>query len=135
MIPNYYMNSTVDIDDISNSKVYIPSSVERKRSLLMYFLIGIIMSIWRTNMTEFEIYHLKQSIWFGLVAIVVIICAWLFIAIPYLWMVWFILLLFVIVLLIVFIREVMFTNFDKMKINWSKLFYWLWNWIFWLFYT
>lgn len=129
------MDQSVNIDNLANSNIYIPSSVERKRCLLMYFLVGIIMSIWRTDMTEFEIYHLKQSMWFWLVAIIILLCALIFIAVPYLWIIWFILFLFILVLLIIFVREVMFTNFDKLKISWSKLFYWLWNWIFGLFYN
>lgn len=129
------MDNAVDIDHFTKSNVYIPSSVERKRCLLMYFLIGIIMSIWKENMTEFEMYHLRQSMWFWLVAVIILLCVGIFIAIPYLRVIWFILLLWLIVLLGIFVREVMFTNFDKTKVSWSKLFYWLWNWIFWLFYS
>lgn len=128
-------NQSIDINNITKSEVYIPSSVERKRALLMYFLIGIIMSIWRTDMAEFEIYHMKQSIWFWLVAIIIIWCAGIFILIPYMWIVGFIMILFVLGLFVVFVREVMLSNFEKEKASKGKLFYWLGNRAFELFYS
>ena len=41
---------------------YVPSSIQKKRALLMYFLMGIVMVIEEKMTNEFEYFHLKQAI-------------------------------------------------------------------------
>ena len=41
---------------------YVPSSIQKKRALLMYFLMGIVMVIEEKKTNEFEYFHLKQAI-------------------------------------------------------------------------
>jgi hypothetical protein len=55
------MEKQVNINAVAE-EVYVPSSLERKRSVLMYFLIGIIISIGRSGLTEFEQYHIRQAL-------------------------------------------------------------------------
>lgn len=40
---------------------YIPSSVEKKRALMMYFLFGIIIVISNKKVNDFEFFHVKQA--------------------------------------------------------------------------
>ncbi len=51
-----------ELEDLVEEK-YIPSAIERKRSVLIYFLIWIILTISRGKVSSYELYHLKQSIW------------------------------------------------------------------------
>ena len=41
---------------------YIPSAVERKKAVLMYFFIGIVMWLSNDTVSEYESFHLRQSI-------------------------------------------------------------------------
>jgi hypothetical protein len=46
-----------------SKEVYIPSSTEKKRAVMMYLLIGIIIVAFNNQKkTDFEQFHLKQSI-------------------------------------------------------------------------
>jgi len=45
-----------------SKEVYIPSSTEKKRAVMMYLLIGIIVVAFNNQKkTDFEQFHLKQS--------------------------------------------------------------------------
>lgn len=59
----------VEIDNIS-SNVYVASSIERKRSLMMYYLFGIMMSLDKKDLSEFESFHIRQAMWWWVIAIV-----------------------------------------------------------------
>jgi hypothetical protein len=46
-----------------SKEVYIPSSTEKKRAVMMYFLIGIIVVGFNNQKkSDFEQFHLKQAI-------------------------------------------------------------------------
>ena len=46
-----------------SNEVYIPSSTEKKRAVMMYLLIGIIASAFNNQeKSDFEQFHLKQSL-------------------------------------------------------------------------
>lgn len=59
----------MEIKDIIQNKtqeeetapVYVPSSSEKKRAVLMYLLIGIMVYLSRKDVNKFEYYHLKQA--------------------------------------------------------------------------
>ena len=59
----------MEIKDIIQNKtpeeetapVYIPSSSEKKRAVLMYLLIGIMVYLSKKDVNKFEYYHLKQA--------------------------------------------------------------------------
>jgi hypothetical protein len=40
---------------------YMPSSVEKKKALMMYFLFGIIIVISNKKVNDFEFFHVKQA--------------------------------------------------------------------------
>lgn len=116
----------VNISAVAQEK-YIPSTLERKRGLLMYFLIGIIISSWKSWLTEFEQYHLKQALWFWLIIIIWILLVSVVRIIP--WSRLFLLPISIILLLylIVFIQQcVTGTRRQVDSLN-KKMFYGLWN--------
>lgn len=43
------------------SQNYVPSALERKKSILMYMLWGIIISLTQGKMTRYEFFHCKQA--------------------------------------------------------------------------
>jgi len=46
-----------------SKEVYIPSSTEKKRAVMMYLLIGIIVVAFKNQKkSDFEQFHLKQSL-------------------------------------------------------------------------
>ncbi len=55
--------TTVPVINSNDNNVYVPSSVEKKRALIMYFLFGIMIVIADKKTNDFEYFHLKQAIW------------------------------------------------------------------------
>ncbi|HCY20702.1 TPA: hypothetical protein DIC40_02400 [Patescibacteria group bacterium] len=45
----------------SSQEQYVPSSVEKKKALMMYFLFGIIIVISNKKVNDFEFFHVKQA--------------------------------------------------------------------------
>ncbi len=51
-------------DNITNTVVitkYVPSSSDKKRAIMMYLFLGIMVWITKKNINSFEYYHLKQA--------------------------------------------------------------------------
>jgi len=46
-----------------NETMYVPWSVEKKRCVMMYLLIWIFLHLSNKKTTVFELFHLKQSLW------------------------------------------------------------------------
>ena len=46
---------------VEGNLFYVPSSIQKKRALMMYFLIGIILVLSEKKTNEFEYFHLKQA--------------------------------------------------------------------------
>lgn len=42
---------------------YVPSSLERKKSIMMYVLWGVLLSLSQQKASRYEQFHLKQAIW------------------------------------------------------------------------
>ena len=116
--------SKIQIDNIS-SNIYVSSSIERKRSLMMYYLFGIMMSLDKKDLSEFESFHIRQSMWWRMLAIIWILLSIIISFISYSWFfvvpVWLVLLVF-------------FGMYNFQAINWQykkpdqakwNLFYWL----------
>ncbi len=66
-----------------SKEVYIPSSTEKKRAVMMYFLIGIIVVGFNNQKkSDFEQFHLKQAIWWRAVFLFLIVVTSIFMFIP-----------------------------------------------------
>ena len=46
---------------VESTLFYVPSSIQKKRALMMYFLMGIILVLSEKKTNEFEYFHLKQA--------------------------------------------------------------------------
>ena len=67
----------------SGGVLYTPSSIQKKRSIMMYFLMGIVMVMWDKKTNEFEYFHLRQAIWWRISFFVLLLCTILLLFIPY----------------------------------------------------
>lgn len=61
---------------------YVPSSIETKKAVLMYFFVWIVASLAQEKVTPYEFFHLKQSLWWWVVFFVAMMLGVLFIFIP-----------------------------------------------------
>lgn len=120
-----------EIDKLIDSE-YIPTEVERKRAVMMYFLIGILLSIISNKkMTLYERFHFKQALWWWMIFFTFLIIFTFFFFIPYIRL---IPILFFFILLAVWIYFVYqawnwyYVN-DEKKIV-MPFFYWLWWWVY-----
>lgn len=121
-------SNAVQIDSISSS-AYIASSIERKRSLMMYYLFGIIMSLDKKDLSDFESFHIRQALWWWMISIVWIFLSIILSFIPYSWSVvvplWLVLLVFFWMFNMQSLNG-QYKNTEQAKWN---LFYGLWSWL------
>lgn len=67
----------------SSKEVYIPSSTEKKRAVMMYLLIGIIVVAFNNQKkSDFEAFHLKQALGRWAVFLLLIVVTSIFILLP-----------------------------------------------------
>ena len=61
---------------------YIPSSIEKKRAVVMYMFFWIMVAISMENMSDFEYWHLKQAVWRWILFILVLILGSILLFLP-----------------------------------------------------
>jgi len=84
---------------------YFPSSSEKKRAIVMYLLLGIMVMVTKPQMSVFEYYHLKQSVgWWTTFLMFVVAFAILFF-VPFIKLLWLIPLVIWIALWWVFVKQ------------------------------
>ncbi len=75
--------TTPIIMDEPSQEVYIPSSTEKKRAVMMYLLIGIIVVAFNNQKkSDFEQFHLKQSLGWWAVFLLLVVVTSIFMFIP-----------------------------------------------------
>jgi hypothetical protein len=65
---------------------YVPSSVETKKAVLMYFFVGIVAALSKESVTPYEYFHLKQALWWWVIFFISIPFAILFVLTPWIWL-------------------------------------------------
>lgn len=72
-----------DSESFLSWEVYIPSGTEKKRAVMMYLLIGIIVvALNNQKKNAFELFHLKQSLGWRSVFLLLMIVSAIFIFLP-----------------------------------------------------
>jgi uncharacterized membrane protein len=67
----------------TSQEVYVPSSTEKKRAVMMYLLIGIIVVAFNNQKkSDFEHFHLKQSLGWRAVFLLLVVVTSVFMFIP-----------------------------------------------------
>ena len=67
----------------SSSVLYAPSSAEKKKALLMYLFLGIMVSLQTPEMSVFEYFHLRQAFGWWLVFVCYLVPCILLLIIPW----------------------------------------------------
>lgn len=110
---------------------YVPSSIERKKALLMYMFIGILVALSKWKVSKYEKYHLKQAIWWWMLFFFFLIFSAVLIFIPIIRFIPILIFIALVVILWVFVkqaREWYFVIGSKWKI-FFPVFSGLWEWM------
>lgn len=61
-----------EISKLNKLEPYLPSSSEKKQAVTMYLVVGLILSMWKREVSPYTHHHIKQSLgWFTFLALVV----------------------------------------------------------------
>ena len=112
---------------------YVPSESERKKVVLYYFLVGIIIALTKTNITKYEFFHLRQAMWWWAVFFLVFIISMIFIFIPFLRVIPILFFIFAFVVWIIFVKQAWEWKY-VVDINWKEkillpFFVGIWGWM------
>ena len=118
----------------ASKEVYIPSSTEKKRAVMMYLLIGIIV-VWLNNQkkTDFEQFHFKQALGWRSIFLLLLIVSSVFMFIPLIKYIPLIILVAMIIFLGVFIKKARDGKYTIAQENKLAIFVSLGEWIMTLF--
>ncbi|UFX82535.1 hypothetical protein [Candidatus Absconditicoccus praedator] len=84
---------------------YVPSEAERKKAVMMYFLLGIIIGLSAVKLGKYEKYHLKQALGWWAIFFVLLVASIFLAFIPIIRFLPIVLFLAFLVILLVFVRQ------------------------------
>lgn len=118
-----------ELNDLISSW-YVPTSVERKKALLMYFLVWILIWLSSRKNNGYERFHLKQSMWWWLIFFALFIISSLLFFIPYIRVLPIFIFVWVFWIWAYFVKQVWKWEYimDNQKI-FMPIFYWIWWWM------
>lgn len=90
---------------VEDDNLYTPSSVEKKRALIMYFLFGIMIVISDKKANVFEYFHLKQSIWWWLCFMMCLVLSLVLLFLPIVRYFWILFMIFFAVMFVVLAKQ------------------------------
>lgn len=99
------MSNEIDTIEGLIDEKYIPSALERKKTVLMYFFVGIVASLSQQQRSVYEEFHLRQSMGWWTLVFVGIVLGIGFIFIPYARVIPVFLFLCFLVVRIVFVKQ------------------------------
>lgn len=118
----------------SSKEVYVPSSTEKKRAVMMYLLIWIIIIAFNNQKkSDFEQFHLKQSIWRWSVFLMLIVVTSIFMFIPMIKYIPIIIVVIMVTFLGIFIKKARDGKYTIAQENKLAIFIGLGEWIMTLF--
>lgn len=124
------------IANLNELEPYLPSSSEKKQAVMMYMVVGLILSMWKREVSPYTHHHLKQSLGW-LVFLVLIIFADLILVIFWLIFKFFLWLAVLITIPALTIWAMWIYQAQQGKYIWESevvnkfflFFSWLWNWV------
>lgn len=109
---------------------YAPSSLEKKRAVVMYGLFGIIIMIGKKEMNQFEYFHLKQAAGWWISFIFFFIVSSVIFFIPVIKFLGLIPLLAMIVVWVIFVKQAWDGKFDENQTKGPlQVFSGIWIWL------
>ena len=127
----------MEIKDIIQNKtqeeestpVYMPSSSEKKRAVLMYLFIGIVVYLSKKDVNKFEYYHLKQATGRRILFLLALVVSVVLLFIPIIKIIAALLLIVFIVAWWLWVKQARDWFYDYWsKTNFLSLFAWVGNW-------
>lgn len=115
--------------NISESPTYVPSSIEKKRAVTMYVLSWIIMMIGRKDINQFELFHLKQSLWRWSCFLLIFILSLILLFVPYVKILALLLVFSMIIVLSIFIKQARDWKYHYEQETKISVFQWIGWWI------
>lgn len=84
---------------------YVPSSVERKKAVLMYFFVGIVAALSKEKVSIYEYFHLKQSLGWWMIFFISAVIGIVLLFIPYVWVIPLFVFLCFLVIRVIFLKQ------------------------------
>ena len=113
---------------------YVPSSTEKKRAVMMYLLIGIIVVAFNNQKkSDFEQFHLKQSLGWWAVFLLLIVVTSIFMFIPLIKYIPIFIVVIMVVFLAIFVKSARDGKYSIAQDNKLAIFLGLGDWIMTLF--
>ncbi|MCX6824185.1 MAG: hypothetical protein NT085_03585 [candidate division SR1 bacterium] len=114
----------------SSKEVYIPSSTEKKRAVMMYLLIGIIVVAFNNQKkSDFEQFHLKQALGWRAVFLLLVVVTSIFMFIPMIKYIPIIIVVVMVTFLAIFIKKARDGKYSISQENKLAIFVGLGEWI------
>jgi len=115
----------------STNNLYVPSSLEKKRAILMYLFFGIIVFVGKKEMSIFEYFHLRQALWWSVLFVLFLILGLVLFFLPIIKYLWLLMILIIVIVWILFVLDAWKWKYNVL--GWEKsplaLFKWVWEWI------
>ncbi len=126
-IKNPFQSTATNVKAMDNN--YMPSSLEKKRAIMMYLFFGIMVSIAKKDISIFEHYHLKQASGRWIVFFLVLVFDMVLLFLPIIKYLWVIPLLILLTVWIISVKQAWdgkyFTNSKESFVaNFSALWSW-----------
>lgn len=112
-----------------STPVYMPSSSEKKRAVLMYLFIGIVVYLSKQDVNKFEYYHLKQATGRRILFLLALVVSVVLLFIPVIKIIAALLLIIFIAAWCLWVKQARDWFYDYWsKTNFLSLFAWVGNW-------
>ena len=116
----------------STNVLYIPSSLEKKRAILMYLFFGIIVFIVdKKEMSIFEYFHLRQALWLSVLFILFFIPGVVLLFLPIIKYISLFVIVVFVSLWVMFVFNAW--NWKYVVLWWENsplaIFKWIWQWV------
>jgi len=98
---------------------YVPSESERKKVVLYYFFVGIVIALSKKTITRYELFHLRQAIGWWAVFFLVFIFSMMWIFIPFLRFIPILMFIAMFVIWIIFVKQAWEWKY-VVEVNWEE---------------
>lgn len=127
------VQSTPNLDDplLQDNEVqevyYVPSAIERKKTLLIYAFVWILLTLSKEELSEYEFVHLKYALGWWLLAFLSWLAWIVFVFIPFIRILPILLFLFLITLRWMLVKDARDGKYDKLWKNKLSIIAYLWQ--------
>lgn len=109
---------------------YIPWSAEKKKWIMMYLWIGLLLSLSKADMSRFEYFHLRQALGRWLVFMLVVLVSVVLLFLPIVWFVGRLVIVAMLVIVWLFVKQARDgVSYDIVENAQIPLFVGVWGWL------